>query len=262
MNAGNFSLTPSAKVEGEQDAGDLNQIIATFRRRSRLFTIVAVAVAAAVMLVTLEQTPRYTATANVELDTRKHSVDNIQAVLSDLPADTGVVDTEVEILKSRSLAERVVNVLKLDQDPEFNYALRQKNPISEAIGAPAAAIGSLLHALRPKPEISSAQNSLTLAQTKIHEAVVDHVLKRLAVRRSGLTYVIDVSFESRDPSKAALIANTFADRYLLEQLEAKFDATQQATQWLNERLAELEPQVQQAGSGGSGVQGKPRASRR
>jgi len=57
-------------------------------------------------------------------------------------------------------------------------------------------------------------------------------------------YVINIQFESTDPAKAALIANTFADRYLLEQLEAKFDATQQATQWLNERLAELEPQVQ------------------
>src|SRR5580693_9265044 len=135
MNAGNFTLTPSAKLEGGQEAGDLNQVLATFRRRARLFMAVAVVIVAAVMLVTLQQTPRYTATANVMIDTRKHSVDNIQAVLSDLPDDTGVVDTEVEILKSRSLAERVVNALKLDQDPEFNTSLQKANPVRAAINA-------------------------------------------------------------------------------------------------------------------------------
>jgi len=248
MNAGNFTLTPSAKLEGGQDAGDLNQIIATFRRRSRLFLAVAVVIVAAVMLVTLQQTPRYTATANVMIDTRKHSVDNITAVLSDLPDDTSVVDTEVEILKSRSLAERVVNSLKLDQDPEFNSSLRKQNPIESALIAPVNAIEHLAHALTPAPNPNTQAQAESLRVQKQHEAVVDHVLKGLVVRRSGLTYVIDVQFQSTDPAKAALIANTFADRYLLEQLEAKFDATQQATQWLNERLAELEPQVQQAES--------------
>ncbi len=248
MNAGNFTLTPSAKLEGGQDAGDLNQILATFRRRSRLFLAVAVVIVAAVMLVTLQQTPRYTATANVMIDTRKHSVDNITAVLSDLPDDTSVVDTEVEILKSRSLAERVVNTLKLDQDPEFNYFLRKQNPIESALIAPVHAVENLTHALSPAPNPGAQAQAEALHVQKQHEAVVDHVLKALEVRRSGLTYVINIQFESTDPAKAALIANTFADRYLLEQLEAKFDATQQATQWLNERLAELEPQVQAAES--------------
>lgn len=248
MNAGNFTLTPSSKVEGVQEAGDLNQILATFRRRSRLFLAVAIVIALAVLLVTLQQTPRYTATANVMIDTRKHSVDNIQSVLSSLPDDTGVVDTEVEILKSRSLAERVVNALKLDQDPEFNKALQKPSPVASVLGAPAAAIQNLLHAVAPRGTPQNKADAENIAGQKQHEAVVDHVLKGLSVRRSGLTYVINIDFQSRDPSKAALIANTFADRYLLEQLETKFDATQQATQWLNERLAELEPQVQAAES--------------
>ncbi|MFW8695845.1 exopolysaccharide biosynthesis protein, partial [Mesorhizobium japonicum] len=60
------------------------------------------------------------------------------------------------------------------------------------------------------------------------------------------TYVMNVGFASEDPAKAARIANTFADRYLLEQLEAKFDATRQANVWLNDRLGELRVEVQQA----------------
>ena len=99
---------------------DLNVAIATFRRRFRLFAAVAVVVFAAVVLFTLQQTPLYTATAQVMLDVRKEQVTDMSAVLSGLPADSSVVDTEVEVLKSRSLAGRVVKELKLDQDPYFN----------------------------------------------------------------------------------------------------------------------------------------------
>lgn len=245
MNVSNFTLTPSSKVETPADPGDLTQLIATFRRRSRVFVAVAVIILAAVVLVTFQQTPRYTATANVMIDTRKRDVTDIQEVLSGLPADSSVVDTEVEILKSRSLAERVVNALELDRDPEFNGALRKVSPIRAIIGAPANLL-SALFASRPQQSAIDQQSAAAIRATKTHEAVVDHVLGRLSVRRSGLTYVINIGFELTDPAKAARIANTFADRYLTEQLEAKYEATQQATQWLNERLAELQPQVSQA----------------
>jgi succinoglycan biosynthesis transport protein ExoP len=244
MNTASFSLTPSAKLELVDQNRDLNQLIATFRRRSRVFAAVLVVLFAAVVIVTFQMTPRYTATATVMIDTRKHDVSNIEEVMSGLPADSSAVDTEVEILKSRTLAERVVDTLKLDNDPEFNAKLRPVNPVASVIEAPFKFVGDVLSNGRESE--AARQQSEQLRQQKIHEAVVDTVLKRLTVRRSGLTYVIDVGFESKDPAKAAQIANAFADKYLLEQLEAKYEATQQATEWLNQRLAELQPQVEQA----------------
>ncbi len=202
---------------------------------------VALVILAAVVLITFQQTPRYTATSNVMIDTRKHDVSNIQAVLSDLPDDTSVVDTEVEILKSRSLAERVVLAQKLDQDPEFNSQLHHATGLVSLVKAPFAAISGIFSSgAADTPAVRE------LKATKIHEAVIDKVLSRLKVRRSGLTYVIDVAFESKDASKAAVIANEFSNLYLTQQLQDKYDATQQANQWLNERLAELQPQVTQA----------------
>jgi exopolysaccharide transport family protein len=229
-----FDLTPSAPVREGEEGGDLNQLIATFRRRSRVFGAVAVLVLVAVVVFTFAQPPRYTGAAEVMIDTRKHDVANIEDVLSGLPADSSVVDTEVEVLKSRSLAERVVEALQLDKDPEFNPALRPPGLI--------ASLGAAVRQFLP----SSNETSAALKATKIHESVVDHVLKRLNVRRSGLTYVINVDFESVSPAKGALIANTFADKYLTQQLQDKYDATTAANQWLNERLTELEPQVQAA----------------
>jgi polysaccharide biosynthesis transport protein len=233
--ASNFDLAPSARDDAANQAGDLNQLIATFRRRSRAFFAVGVLIFVGVVIFTFVQTPRYTGAAQVMIDTRKHAVTNIEDVLSGLPADSSVVDTEVEVLKSRALAERVVQGLNLDADPEFNSGLKSKNVVDEAIGW----FGSLM----PR---ASGPDAANLRQVKIHELVVDHVLKRLTIRRSGLTYVIDVDFESESPWKAATIANAFADKYLTQQLEDKFQATAQATQWLNERLSGLEPQVQAA----------------
>jgi exopolysaccharide transport family protein len=207
---------------------DPQVVLSTLRRNTGLLLGVAALVLAAVVGITLLATPKYTATANVLIDTRKHNVTGIEDVLSGLPADTSMVDTQVEILKSRALAERVVGVLRLDQDPEFNYRLRKPGPLSGLFGSDGP---------------GGAELSSTDLQRR-HEAVVDHVLENLKIKRAALTYVIKVGFESRSPEKSAQIANTFAQRYLMEQLEAKFEATRNANTWLNERLTELRGQVQ------------------
>lgn len=226
---------PTSLLPGLSEGLDLRRIFVAFRRRLRLFAAVAMAVLLASVLVTLQATPKYTATASVMLDTRKERVSNVEEVLSGLPADSSAVDTEVEVLKSRQLAERVVKSLKLEEDPEFNIALRKPSGVKMVLGG----IGSLLGAKAPEAD------RLTAVQAqKRHEQIVDRLLTGLSVKRAGLTYVIKVNYESENPARAALIANKFSELYLLEQMEAKFDATQQATNWLNSRLGELRGQVQ------------------
>ncbi|MDP1875913.1 polysaccharide biosynthesis tyrosine autokinase [Phenylobacterium sp.] len=219
---------------GLADQFDLRRLFNVFRRRMRLFGAIAALVFLAAIFITFTATPMYTATANVMLDTRQERVVSAEAVLSGLSADSSVVDTEVEILKSRRLAERVVNALQLSQDPEFNAELAPPSVLSNIKDS----VLGLASAAKPR-DIPDDPIALQKAQ----ERIVDGVLGRLSVRRAGLTYVINVSFESESPTKAATIANKFAELYLLEQLEAKFDATQQANSWLNSRLEGLRQQV-------------------
>ena len=233
-------------VEQGSNRDDLQRLIATFRRRLRLFAAVAAACLVGAIIFSYAQAPRYTATSYVMIDTRKRDVSNVNEVLSGLPADSGVVDTEVEILKSRTLAARVAEGLKLDQDPEFNSRLRKPSPLEAAVHAPGDAIRELFKSTAPVQSLTANQAEAELENRKTIEAVVDVLLKRLTVHRAGLTFVIGVNFESENPAKAAVIANAFADDYLLEQLEAKFDATKQASTWLNDRLQQLRGQVEQA----------------
>lgn len=217
------------------NALDLRRWALTFMRRWRLLGAVALVIFVVVLLKTLTATPLYTATASVALDMRKEHVTSDQQVLSDLPADTGAVDTEVEVLKSRQLADRVVKALNLDNDPEFNGALRTPS----GIGAVVSGIKQLLGAAAPRaPQLSPAQIQ------RRHDNIVGTVMNRLKVQRLGITYVIQVGFTSTNPTKAAAIANKYADLYLLEQLQEKFEATQQATNWLNSQLEQLRQQAE------------------
>ena len=226
----------------DRSQSDPLQIIATFRRRLKVFSATVVVVLAAVFIYTLEQTPRYTATSYVMIDTRKRDVAKIDEVLSGLPSDSSAVDTEVEILKSRSLAGRVVQDLHLDNDPEFNGALRKPTLIQTVLGAPAA----LFRSAAPKTSAADAGALNVLAERKSNDRMIDALLRRQKVSRQGLTYVIAIDFTSINQLKAAQIADAFANDYLLEQLEAKFDATKQASQWLNDRLGQLRGQVEVA----------------
>ncbi|WGM31822.1 polysaccharide biosynthesis tyrosine autokinase [Brevundimonas sp. NIBR11] len=219
-------------------AFDIHHMLATFRRRLKLFLALALLVFVLVLVATLQATPLYTATASVMIDNRTEQVVDTQAVLSGLPADAATVDTEVEVLRSRRLAERVVETLNLDQDPEFNGALRPPGMVQQATNA----LKELFSAAAP----NGAKEPSPLEAQRQREQIVDGVRSRLDIRRVGMTYVMGVSFTSTSPEKAARIANAFAENYLLEQLQAKFEATRQANEWLNTRLGDLRGEVIQA----------------
>ncbi|WP_426024083.1 GumC family protein [Brevundimonas sp. PWP3-1b1] len=216
---------PASGTPPFDDDIDLQRYVAAFRRRAGLFTAVATVVCLIVLALMLGQTSVYTATANLQIKTRKEQVIAGPAVLSALDAEAAIVDTEVEVLKSPQLAAGVVDALDLTQDPEFNARLRRSHfaGITDRIG----------RAPVPDREIERQQ-------------VIDAVSRRLTVRRVGLTYSMAVGFTSENPTKAARIANAFAERYLQSQLTAKFDANSQANAFLGARLEDLRRQVETA----------------
>ena len=217
---------------------DLRQWLATFRRRLKLFLSIALLIFVSFLVMTIRATPVYTASASVLIDTRTEEIIDSQAVLSGLSNGAGMVETEVEVLQSRQLADRVVTQLNLDQDPEFNWALRKPGMVEQL----KASIRGLFQASAPPV----AEKMTAIQAQKQREQIVDSVRGRLSIRRIGMTYVMEVGFSSPDPDKAARIANAFAENYLLEQLEAKFEATRQANEWLSTRLADLRGEVIQA----------------
>ncbi len=224
-------VSQSAEQDDDLLSIDFRALYGALKRR--LWVIVGVIVAGVSLAAAyaFSTTPYYTATASLLLDPRERQVVDVEAVLSGLPPDSNAVDTEVEVIKSPDLIERVIAKLNLMRDPEINVALQPPGL------SPVAFLKSLL----PEPPTSDAERDMIEFQD-----AVALMADRMAVRRSGLTYVINVSFTSEEPAKAALIANTIAELYLVDQLEAKFDATQRANTWLAERLDGLRREVNAA----------------
>lgn len=182
-------------------------LLAILKRHIRLFAAVVCGVLIAAAAATLLQPQRYMANAQILFDPRRERIASTEEVLSSLPAESNVVETEVGVLNSPDLARRVATSLHLDRDPEF---------------APAGE--------------KDARNRL--------ERTADALSAGLSVQRAGLTsFLINLSFSSESPTKAAQIANEFAELYLAQQVEAKQNATVSASRWLNSKLAELRQQV-------------------
>lgn len=219
----------------EDDLIDLRQIVRVFRRRLPVFFAVALVVFALVVIVTMQMTPQYTATASVIIDPRRAQVVDIEAVLTGVGSDAQALDTEVQLIQSRSMAQSVVRQLDLVSDPEFNSRLREPSGIRAVISG----IRGFISGLTPSQIVADDGDG----EDRVLESVTNSVMSRLTARRSGMTYVINIEFQSESARKARNIANAFADQYLLSQLEAKFDATERANTWLNERLEVLREEV-------------------
>jgi succinoglycan biosynthesis transport protein ExoP len=224
--------SPSPREAGGETI-DLHRLIAVFRRRLKLFAAVAAGVFLIVALVTLSETPKYTATANLQINTRTQEVVDSKAVLSGLTPETSVVDTEVEALKSPELAAAVVDELRLIEDPEFNGRLQTPGLVGTVKG---------WFGLAPDRSAPTTE----AGREAERQRVISGIGQRLSARRVGLTYSMNLSFTSESPVKSARIANLLADKYLESQLNRKLDATGDANSFLGSRLNELRQQMQAA----------------
>ncbi|MBR0737681.1 AAA family ATPase [Bradyrhizobium liaoningense] len=180
---------------------------------------------ALVLVYLITAQPMYTANARIMMDTRQAQVLDKDSNANSALIDTGYVDSQVEVINSDDLILSVVRRLKLTEDPEFNGS----NPglLSIVIGKMTSLFGS----------------GEPASQERIEHAVVAQVQKNLRTERVLTTYVLSLNYRARTPDKAAKIANAIANAYLVGALEAKYQSTKRATEWLQQRSLELSEQA-------------------
>jgi capsular exopolysaccharide synthesis family protein len=217
---------------------DPRRMWAIFLRRLPLFATVGGSVFALFLIVAMQAQKEYRSTVSVLIERPQNKVLDTNGYIPP-PLDSNAIDTEVQILESRALAGRVVEKLNLAADPEFNGADGNKNAIRHFLANPFAA----LRAAEPEREPPPVREPGTTGPPQaIVEALAGHTL----VRRSGLTYVINVTVSSTDPVKAAKLANAYGDAYVASRLDAKYEASHTANNWLGDRLVGLRADVERA----------------
>ena len=231
---------PNELLQSDKAEMSLSDILHTLWLGRRLLISVTASLSILAALIVFQLVPRYTATTQLLIGINTAKVVNIEEVMAtgNLSGDTAVIG-EMEVLKSRQLAHKVIDALHLEQIAEFNPELKKPGFFAQF------SIENLL----PK-DWQEAMGLVKIDSRSAEEKKEAHAtnitnifLKKLEVSQVKRSQVINVKFESEDPKLAAKIANAIADKYIIGQLEAKFDATKKATDWLNDQLDELKQKV-------------------
>ena len=201
---------------GHGELGEALDLVWVFLRRQYsviLFTaLLTIAVAIIYLLAT---PPRFSAHTGLILDVRRGQFFQQQSILADAPTDAAWVESQVEIVKSQNIAETVIENLHLTEFPEF-------------VGSDVDTFDRLFSFIRASARSPRSKFEVMRQALEVFE-------KHLAASRLDMSYVLDISFTSNDADRAAQIANSVADTYVVDQLNAKFGANQRASNWLQDR---------------------------
>jgi len=185
----------------------LKQFILVLLARWKVASSIFVLVVVVGVLFTLLSTKLYTASASVVVDTK---ADPIAGVANQNQLMSGYIATQVDIISSERVAQRVVKLLKLDQNPTY---LEQWRDATDGKG-------DIVVWLAAKLE------------------------KRLAVTPSRDSSVIEISVEYPDAKFAAVLANAFAQAYMATTIELRVDPAKQYTAWFEEQSKALRLDLQ------------------
>lgn len=211
--------------------------IAAFRRQ---FWILAISASVGVVLglaYLLQTIPRYTSSVSILIDAKKVGMTASTPLEGSLTFETGAIDSQLQILMSDKLAGAVAGDLGLQNNKDF---LDPSGPfLAERLADVTGALRSGLNWIRGRPaaaEIMDLPEPLRLLiASKILQGNLD-------VGRVGRTYVLGINYTDQNPQLAQAIAGQYANAYLEDQLDSKFDATRRATNWMEERIRDLRAQ--------------------
>jgi len=215
---------PGMIQSGARDAGevsgegsllggiDLRQLWASIYRNRWAALLIVGATLAAGILLSLLSTPIYQATASIQIDQEAAKVigteqTNASAAIQD---SDRFLRTQVDVLQSRSLRQAVAEDLGLFDNAEFLEKMDED-------------------------QVDEAKGRLTLEATR-EENVLRILAENMSVSLPVESRVAQVFFTSPDPELATMVANSFAENFIRNNLQRKFDTSTYAREFLKEQL--------------------------
>jgi polysaccharide biosynthesis transport protein len=173
--------------------------------------------------------PLYQATAQILIDRDTPNVLPTKELLEMAPGGSDYYATQYQLLKGRSLAERVVEKLNLQKTAEF-----QTGPLM----SPWERVQQRFFGKPPKKILDPDGIPLPPATAAFRS--------RLEVEPQPGGRLVNLRFTAYDPQLAAGAANALARVYIQQSLEFRYTTSSEATGWLSERLAEQKKKLETA----------------
>jgi len=220
---------------GETEVHLLDYVKVLYKRRWTALTVFFIVVIS-VAVVTFTATPIYEAKVQILIEKENANVVSFKEAYEQNQIADDYYQTQYRILQSRTLARRTITALNLWNQPHVNPAPASGFAFSKLLNP----IGVIRELLAPaKPAESPATD-----ETKTQSRIIDAFLGQVTVAPIRNSRLVDVKVQSADPVMCTNIANALAKSYIEQNLEFKFMASKEASDWLGQRLTEQRKQVE------------------
>lgn len=189
---------------------NLQQFLIILLARYKIALLVLLVTVSGVLVFTLLMPNKYIASTSVVLDVK--SPDPLVGMALSGLALPSYIATQTDIISSPRVAQSVVKLLKLDENPAVREQWR----------------------------------SATQGKGQLVAWLANIISKKLEVKPSRDSNVIDISFSSEDPVFAALAANAFTQAYINTNLELKVEPARQYAEWFQVRVAALRTELEKS----------------
>ena len=209
----NFQRTRMPEGFPEEDS--VSRLIKLIKRRGWLILAAAAIGAGCGIAANMILPKQYTAKAEIEVTqdiSSEFRLEQIPGVPAGAGVDSGRINTEIEVLKSRTLALETIRSLHLEQNADF-----MKLPGGHA---------------------------WDLSKPAVRSTLIINFQRNLVVARLGSTDIIQINVSSRRPELASLIANILVDNYVAHTFKDSYTSTKQVSAWLDTQLGGLKQQLQ------------------
>ncbi len=189
---------------------NFSQLALILLARKRIILLTLFLTVATTTAVTLRMEKVYVGTTSVLIDYK--GADPITGIVMQAMLLPGYMATQMDIIGSHNVALKVVDMLKLDQEPETIQSF----------------------------------NLATKGQGSIRDWLADNLLTSLEVKPSKESNVITIGYKGTDPQLVAKLANSFVQAYIQTSLELKVEPARQQAAWFDEQIKGLRVRVEEA----------------
>jgi polysaccharide biosynthesis transport protein len=217
-------LEPYQSVEAEEGP-DLRAYWRIISKRRWTILASLLVTITVVVIVTIKQKPIYSADALLEIEKENPNILTVKELFQLENVSDNYLETQYKLLRSESIAKRVISELHLDQVKEFNppkgeWLWENRNPTDPTQVLPVDA--------------------------DTGQTVLRRFEDRLSVEPVRRSRLVQVSFESQDPQLAAKAVNALASNYIQENLESRWEAAQKASEWLSQQLQSFKAKLEKS----------------
>ncbi|MCF7985242.1 MAG: polysaccharide biosynthesis tyrosine autokinase [Thiohalocapsa sp.] len=235
------ALPPPGRVSND-DVLDLREYWRILmRRKGTILLTLGLAVVIAV-LATFQTTPIYRSTLMLQIETTGTQIVDYGSVVPEegagIRSNQDFYKTQYELLKSRTLARRVIDQLGLetigDDDEGPSFFDRALSGVTHW----ATAVAGSTETTADAPAIDPA-----LAAEKEEE---DALLEHLSVEPVRDSRLVRIHYDSTVPTEAVAVANAIAANFINLNLERRFDASSYAKHFLEDQLAQMRATLEES----------------